>query len=270
MAFNLFKRDYNKPGPGVPKNAPRKRGAARYFEILTRDFSHLIKINLLHQLCLLPAQALFVLAFLFSRYFAVFMAASILASIPVGPSLTAMLLLQSKMLRDEPGFVWHDYKKAFRENFRKTVVPGMLYFAVIAAQLYAALLYYTQLSSIGIPLLAIFGFSIILFWMAARYFFLQAGYLELGILTMLKNSLLLALGNAPRSLIAALITLVFGVGQILLAPSAVPVTVFFGYALPSLWSLMVIWPPVNKVFKIEETLKERAEKKLAEQQAADA
>ena len=37
--MGLFTRNFDKPGPGVSPDAPRKKGAARFFEILGRDFS---------------------------------------------------------------------------------------------------------------------------------------------------------------------------------------------------------------------------------------
>ena len=37
--MGLFHQNFDKPGPGVSPNAPRKKGAARYFEVLARDFS---------------------------------------------------------------------------------------------------------------------------------------------------------------------------------------------------------------------------------------
>ena len=32
--MGLFMRNFDKPGPGVSPDAPRKKGAARFFEIL--------------------------------------------------------------------------------------------------------------------------------------------------------------------------------------------------------------------------------------------
>lgn len=50
--FGLF--DYNKPGPGVDKNAPKKKGFVIFFEIYFRKFWKLIIANLLYVLVSLP------------------------------------------------------------------------------------------------------------------------------------------------------------------------------------------------------------------------
>ena len=50
--FGLF--DYNKPGPGVDKNSPKKKGFVIFFEIYFRKFWKLIIANLLYVLVSLP------------------------------------------------------------------------------------------------------------------------------------------------------------------------------------------------------------------------
>ena len=58
--FGLF--DYNKPGPGVPKDAPRKSPLIVFFEILQRKFWNLIKVNMMFLIFNLPALILGMLA----------------------------------------------------------------------------------------------------------------------------------------------------------------------------------------------------------------
>lgn len=50
--FGLF--DYSKPGPGVDKNAPQKKGFVVFFEIYFRKFWKLCVANLLYVLVSLP------------------------------------------------------------------------------------------------------------------------------------------------------------------------------------------------------------------------
>ena len=45
--MGLFHQNFDKPGPGVSPDAPRKKGAARFFEILGRDFSTIWMAGLL-------------------------------------------------------------------------------------------------------------------------------------------------------------------------------------------------------------------------------
>lgn len=50
--FGLF--NYEKEGPGVSKDAPKKRGIFRFFEFYFRNFWRLITVNLVHTLVCLP------------------------------------------------------------------------------------------------------------------------------------------------------------------------------------------------------------------------
>ena len=39
---------YTKEGPGVRKDQPPKKGAARFFEILFRDYGHILMLKFLY------------------------------------------------------------------------------------------------------------------------------------------------------------------------------------------------------------------------------
>ena len=55
--MGLFTRNFDKPGPGVSPDTPRKKGAARFFEILGRDFSTIWLAGILAMLGGLPFAA---------------------------------------------------------------------------------------------------------------------------------------------------------------------------------------------------------------------
>lgn len=269
----LFKKDWNKPGPGVPKDAPPKKGLARFWEVLVRDGGNLLKINLLVQLCYLPSQIFLLLAVLSLAYLqgqGMLLAGllAFLCSVPVGPARCAESYVISKMLRDDPGFVWHDFKKAFKENFKASVLLGMLFSLVTGIQV-LAFLYYQMLG--GVSLITLIGLflSVLLFAIVVPYYYLQAVYVDLKFFPLLKNSMLLALGNAPRSLAGGILALVLVGLQWFVFPFAVVVTFIWGYALPTLVNLMWIWPVVDKTFKIDATLKERAAEKLESEEEAE-
>ncbi len=52
--MGLFHSNFDKPGPGVAPDAPRKKGAARFFEILGRDFSTIWLAGILALVSSLP------------------------------------------------------------------------------------------------------------------------------------------------------------------------------------------------------------------------
>lgn len=265
----LFKRDYNKPGPGVPKNAPRKKGFGRLFEILGRDFGNLVKLNLLYQLCVLPAEVFLFLAVVgwaagTGGFVLVFGLAALLLSFPVGPATTAMYYIVGKMMRDEPGFLWHDFKRVFKENFRAMLLPGMLFALVIGAQIMGVLYYLAGPAGTGVALVAAYLLSVLVFAMASPYFFVQSAYVELGVGAKLQNSVYLAIGYAPRSFMGALLGGGLVAVQFATFPASGFVMALVGYTIPCLLCMMWIWKPLDATFKIEQTLKQRQAQTLDE------
>ncbi len=269
QSMGFFNRNFNKPGPGVPKNAPKKRGFARFWEIFMRDMGSLFKLNLLMMLVLLPAgllYVLFVLNYLSGNFGTsmVFGLLSFVVCLPLGPALTAFYWLLAQMLRDEPGFLWHDFKRKFRENFRHMAIPGMLLGAMAGSL--GLILLYTLLGAApaSLPMTALFFLAALLVSLFYPYFFTQAAYIDLPPWRLLQNSFLLAFANLPRSLVGTLLGTGLLLAQLFFFPFAVPLSLFVGFTLPGLLNLMWIWPRINQTFKIDETLKKRHDEQLEE------
>ncbi|MFR8283105.1 MAG: DUF624 domain-containing protein [Faecalibacterium sp.] len=53
--------------------------------------------------------------------------AAVAAGWLVGPALTGLYDTILRALRDEPGFWWHTYKRAWKQNFRSSLVPGIVF-----------------------------------------------------------------------------------------------------------------------------------------------
>ncbi len=265
--MNPFKRDWNKPGPGVPKNAPKKKGPARFGEVLFREMGNLIKLNLLFSLLLvLP-----ILLFLIGVYFltqanwlvmCIFIVGSFAACLPLGPSLTAFMYLIAQMLRDEPIYVWHDFWRKYKENFKSTALPGLVFGLLFGSIGYMLLFGSAMIADMPSFVLALYFLALFLLLLSLPYFFLQAAYVTLSMRSLLQNSLLLSLGNLPRSLPGALM----GSGLVLLQASFLPLTLpsllFFGLSIPMLLNLLWVWPKIDSTFKIDETLKNRRDEEM--------
>ena len=103
--------NYNKPGPGVAPDAPRKRGLSRLIEILGRDMGSFFKAGMLAFASCIPFVAGAVLAVL-SHGLLVMIIAGIVGGALAGPQLTALADTILRSLRDEPGFWWQTYRRA--------------------------------------------------------------------------------------------------------------------------------------------------------------
>lgn len=182
--------NYARPGPGIPKDAPPKKGLALFFDVLSREFFELVKLNLLYLLFCVPV-----------------------FTIPA--ATTAMCRIALTMLRDRNHFLWHDFFAAFKREFKWSTLLGLPLLALIllcggALRFYAA----AALSSPAwsIPLLAA-GALLLLFLCAALYLFPMLALVDLPPRQALRNALLLALLCLPRNLLALA---VIGVLQLLL------------------------------------------------------
>lgn len=144
--FGLF--DYNKPGPGVPDNAPPKSPFIVFFEIFQRKFWNFIKINFMFLVFDLPAILLgyLVLLFLFPNIFSnAFESAEMITSemlmkfilltplfcipmITVGPAQAGFTYVLRNYAREEHAFIWSDFKDAALKNFKQSMIIGTINF----------------------------------------------------------------------------------------------------------------------------------------------
>jgi len=264
--MGLFSRNYNKPGPGVPKDTPRKKGSARFFELLTRDLGDLVKLNLIFSVCAAPTIIMF-LAGLFG-YLNAGMAfiLSLVLAFPVGGALVAYVYYITKMMRDDPSYVWFEFKRKFLENYLQAAPTGILCTAFVYAQV---LLWGNMI--LGDPggdllWLLIALLSVLIFSMITPYIFMHFAYVDLKALRIIKNSVLMSFGYLPRSFMGALQGGILWIAFILFIPLSLmfaPFIALFVVSVSILLCLMWVWPPFDAYFKVEETLTEKLEKEDA-------
>ncbi len=137
---------YLKEGPGVDKDAPKKKGAALFFEILFRKFFELIKANSLYFIVSLPA-FLIILIFIAPMYTGVFfdlgnmddnvkvllylVIANILFNfIGSGPASAGYSFVTRCFVRSQPVWIASDGFDKFRENFKQSIFLVVLDMAV--------------------------------------------------------------------------------------------------------------------------------------------
>jgi len=207
-------------------------------------------------ICVLPTVILFLLS-LFGFYSGITFALSIVAALPVGGAVTAYIFYLTMMLRDEPSNVWYECKRKFIENFRQAAATGIICTGILYTQV---LLWVVLLQSDpGHELFwgVVTFFAMILFFMITPYLFMHFAYIELGTFQILKNSIMMSFAYVVRSLMGAIFGCAMWVLFALYFPISMmvfPVVFVIGISLSILLCLMWVWPPFDKMFKIEETL----------------
>jgi len=238
--MGLFSRNFDKPGPGVKKDEPRKKGFARFIELFFRDFGDLIKLNLMFCICILPTIAAF-LTGITGLYPAIAFVISLLLAFPVGGALVAYVYYITKMMRDDPSYVWYEFKRKFLENYRQAAPVGMLCAAFIYAQvmLWGNMIFGDAGGDILWFIISLL--SLLIFGMITPYIFMHFAYIDLGTLRAIKNSVLMSFGYLPRSFMGAVLGGILWIIFVLYLPLsliALPIMALFGISLSMLLCLM--------------------------------
>lgn len=256
--MGLFTRNFDKPGPGVSPDAPRKKGAARFFEILGRDFSTIWLAGMLAMLSGLP--------YAIGVWFAVethSLIPLVLSGVPGGmiaaPQIVGLNDTILRTLRDEPGYWWETYRRVWKRNLKESLLPGAVCGLLLAMEIFTFC--HIDLSSGRVAAIAVLV-AVILLAGIAQYLYVQVALLNLPFTGLLKNSLMLFLGYLPRSGLGLLWQLLYWGAIALLWPLSGFVLLLASMWLPCLLSLMAIYPALEKSFDIEKNIKAIREAQL--------
>lgn len=256
----LFNMHYDRPGPGVDPDTPRKKGAARLVEVLGRDMTSFWLAGMLTMLSSVP--------FVFGIWFsivtgAVFPAllAGVVGGIIAAPQLCGMQDTMLRSLRDEPGYWWTTYRRVWKRNARAAVLPGALGGLILAMQIFTVY----HMAGQGAGMLVALLVGIVFLTGLAQYIFAQVALLELPFGGMLKNAVLLFLGYLPRTALGIVWQLAYWLIVALFWPFSSVLLVITGCWLPTLLSLMAIYPVLDKSFHVEETVKKMRDEQYKDQ-----
>ena len=244
------------------ESSGRKVGIARFFELLGRDLWSFYRASFLCCAAFLPGFA--------AVLFGLMAHAPLLCALGgalAGPFLVGLADTVLRALRDEPGYWWHTYKRAWRQNWRQSLVPGAL-LGLFLGGWSAVLLHMVNDANPGTLMwvAAVVGMFVCVGFFV--WLFAQIPLVDLPLPELIKNAALMFFGFLPRTLAAAAITAVYWVVMLLTLPASIIVIVVFGFWLPVIPALMVVYPGLDKVFRLEETLKARRDAEIDERLAA--
>lgn len=179
MALDLF--NYNKTGKGVQKNGPQKKPFFLFWEIFGNKFWKFFQINLIFFLFCIPV-------------------------VTFGPALAAMTQVMRKFVIGEPIFVFHEFKEAFKKNFKQSFFVGVFDIGLIVLILYNINFYVAAFESgQGAEYKMLIAFSLamaFIIYMMHFYIYPQIVALNLKIPQIIKNSFILMVAGIKRSFAA--------------------------------------------------------------------
>lgn len=121
--------------------------------------------------------------------------------ITVGAAYTAMHYVLLKMVRDEEGYLVRGFFKSFAANFKQATVIWLIMLLIIGVYIGDGLIF--QYSSIQFPkplMIAVVAIAILLLMTALYVFPLQARF-ENTVKNTLKNAMILAFANLPKTIL---------------------------------------------------------------------
>lgn len=180
--------NYEEEGPGVPKDAPPLPPVKRFFVIFGRKFIKLLWLNTLFLVTCLPL-------------------------VTVGASLCALTRVCRKFSREEPCFVFSEYFDAFKANFFRALIPGVVC-VVWGGVLTAELLYMFTVPLVREQLIMFIPALMlsVIFFIMQFYFWQMLDCLDLPARAVYKNALFLTVLGIFRNIplfLAVVVVVVF-------------------------------------------------------------
>lgn len=219
--MGLF-NNYSKPGPGVSKDAPRKKGIFLYMELFTRKFSKLIALNFLYFVCSLPMIILYFVIFalslpnLFSVIFqhsslpmedmaliqlllSLVLAVTCTITLGTGPASASLAYVLREYSKEEHVWLWSTFLEKMKENFKQEMLVAVIDLVFVFVSFFAISFYFNQYLITGS---ALWLFMAILLLVFSAIFVLMHYYIHQLIVTfdnklrhILKNSLLFVMST---------------------------------------------------------------------------
>ena len=116
--MSFFSKKYETAGPGIAKDAPKKKGIALFFDIFGRKLWQLMGLNLMYMMFFVPLILILpVISLLKGAYPHSVIAAGILVVIfmvLVGPATAGMTKVIRCFVLEKHTFIWHDFWKGFK------------------------------------------------------------------------------------------------------------------------------------------------------------
>lgn len=160
--------NFQKAGPGIPKNAPKKRRLFNFFDIFFRKFWKLITLNLLYFLFCIPI-------------------------ITIGPATAGMTKVLRNFSQEKHAFIWMDFFEAFKKNFKQSLPIGIIN-TIFAVGVVLGFNIYSQMAAENkffyIPFVICIAISATVLMMNF-YIYLMIITVDLPLMQIIKNSFIL-------------------------------------------------------------------------------
>ena len=234
---------------------PDKKGMARFWEILARDYMNLISAGGLAMISLLPL--LMGLSFaMATRSVAVLVIVGVLGGMIAAPQVAGLYDTVLRSLRNEPFLWWMTYKQAWKDNFRCSLLPGALIGLVGVLQAFA--LQVLPFDRLPMWNIVVYLISVLLTVCLSHLMFMQLPLMELRFGVLFRNAVMLLVRFLPKVLLTGLMCIGYCLLCLCSMPAGILIFLIFNIWFPVLAGTMMCYGKINEVFQIESRLAEKA------------
>ena len=231
----------------------RLTGTARFSELLGRDFNRFFTVNLFTLLGFLPF-TLGALAAILSSSILVLIPACVLGGALAGPSLSCMYDAIFRSLRDAPGKCMENYRRAWKQNWRQAVIPGIIFCLFLGCYAFMLMLFWWSKTAPGSGTVALFFVSLTLFTMFFSLYWPQLVLFEQSRTQRFKNCLLFMIRFFWKTLGCALLQIAYWAFLLLFLPWSAVLLVLTGFWFILFAENFLLYNTLNKIFCIEEQI----------------
>ncbi len=276
--MGLFTPNYNKPGPGVYKDAPEKHRIWQFFEIFGNQLSKLSLANIIYFIAMLPLVGGLLLCFKldFSAPSIIVLKNAnqidligfilIIASIFISfPATLGFTFILRNIQRREHAWIWHDFIRHTKANYVKGVLNGIIVLVTYYLLFNAFGMYRSFIFDIGILNTVLSSFIVVitmLFTWMQFYVNTMIVTFDLKLKDIYKNALIFALGKLPLNILISIVNII-----VLMIILMIPIMVITGllwflilYSLFGIITVFMVYPTIDKyMIKTSEDTKEVSE-----------
>ncbi len=231
-------------------NGKRLTGFPRYTEVLEQNIKRFLFTNLMTLIGFLPFGIGVALA-IFSSSVLILIPACIIGGIFAGPALSCMYDAILRGLRDASGKCLEGFRHAWKQNWRQSLLPGILFCLLIGFYLFMAMLFWWSTRFPGWGTLALFLFSLLLFNMFFSICWPQIALFNQTFLQSARNCLLFAIQFFPKTFGIALLQILYWAAIILFLPWSALLLPLIGFWFILYTVTFLIYDTLNDSFQIE-------------------
>lgn len=240
------------PDPHI-SNGQRPTGLLRYTDVLERNIKKFLFTNLMTIFGFLPFGIGTALAILSSSVL-VLIPACIIGGIFAGPALSCMYDACMRGLRDVTGKCWKDYKHAWKQNWRQSVLPGIIFCLMLGFYIFMAMLFWWSSRFPGWGTIAIYVVSLLLFTMFFSICWPQIALFDQSLRQCSRNCLLFFIFYFPRTAGISLLQILYWTVMVLFLPWSVMLMPLIGFWFIIYTANFLIYDKLNDSFQIEEQI----------------